>query len=297
MFQDRIRENYENLTPGFRRLADFIMDSTLDAAFLTATELSRRVGVDPATVVRFAQELEYSGYRELSREIKHYVRDQVTATYRKAGEAETTEELLRALADNAKQNMQNFVTTDLPNVVTAVEMLKSASHIWFSGEFTGYDIATFLAKKFRTYGIAASEFHPSMTETASIISKMAEGDVLLAFAGTEPSLDTGYAIRLAREKGIKTITITCSGVILPAREAELTIIVPCETPIGVPTFGALLQVMALIWETIMRERSETSTEKVNELHANMEKLLKLRAETPEYEVASPQKLWGERSKK
>jgi DNA-binding MurR/RpiR family transcriptional regulator len=56
MFQDRIRENYDGLTPGFRRLADFLMTNTLDAAFLTATELSRRVGVDPATVVRFAQE-------------------------------------------------------------------------------------------------------------------------------------------------------------------------------------------------------------------------------------------------
>ena len=85
--------------------------------------------------------------------------------------------------------------------------------------------------------------------------------------------------------------------ILPAREAELTIIVPCETPIGVPTFGALMQVMALIWETVMRERSEVSTQSVDELHANMEKLLKLRAETAEYEVASPQKLWGDRVKK
>ena len=74
MFQDRIRANYDGLTPGFRKLADFIMNSTLDVAFLTATELSRRVGVDPATVVRFAQELGYSGFRELSIEIKRYVR-------------------------------------------------------------------------------------------------------------------------------------------------------------------------------------------------------------------------------
>ena len=40
MFRERIEEHYGNLTPGFRRLADFILNQTLDVAFLTATELS-----------------------------------------------------------------------------------------------------------------------------------------------------------------------------------------------------------------------------------------------------------------
>jgi DNA-binding MurR/RpiR family transcriptional regulator len=291
MFQDRIRENYENLTPGFRKLADFIMNSTLDAAFLTATELSRRVGVDPATVVRFAQELGYSGYRELSREIKHYVRDQVTSTYRKASEAETTEALLLALVENANQNMQNFVTTDLSNVIKAVEILKEAPHIWFTGEFTGYDIAVFMAKKFKAYGISASAFHPSMGETASVISQMNADQVLVTIAGTEPSLDTGYAVRMAREKGVMTITITTSGITLPAREAALTIIAPSKTPVGVPTFGTLMQVIALIWETVMKEHLPEATAKIEGFRSNMERLLELRANTPEYEVTSPQELW------
>ncbi len=287
MFQDRIRGNYENLTPGFRKLADFIMNNTLDAAFLTATELSRRVGVDPATVVRFAQELEYSGYRELSREIKHYVRDQVTSTYRKAGEAESVESLLQALVENASQNMQNFVTTDLPNVVKTVQMLREAVQIWFTGEFTGYDIASFMAKKFQAYGIAATAFQPSMSETASVVAQMNEGDVLLTFAGTEPNLDAGYAVRLARAKGVKTVTVTGSGVILPARESELTVIVPCKTPVGVPAFGAMMQVMGLIWEAVMKECVADTAAKTESLQGNMEKILKLRAETPEYEVAAP----------
>ena len=286
MFQDRIRENYENLTPGFRKLADFIMNSTLDAAFLTATELSRRVGVDPATVVRFAQELGYSGYRELSREVKHYVRDQVTATYRKAGEAESVEALLHSLVENAEQNMQHFVTTDLANVVKAVAILKSTPHIWFTGEFTGYDLAAFMTKKFKAYGVPASLFYPGMNETASVLPQMQPGEALVTFVGNEPNLDTGYAIHMAREKGVTTIAVTSSGVALPARKAELTVIVPGKSPIGVPTFGALMQVASLIWEAVMKERVEAASEKMEDLQSNMEALLQLRASTPEYEVTS-----------
>ena len=173
LFKERIREHYDEMTPGFRKLADFIMNQTLDVAFLTATRLSRRVGVDPATVVRFSQDLGYSGYRELSREIKNYVRDQVTSTYREVEEATTEEELLKALTENAAQNMDHFVATDMVSLVNAVEMLKGASHIWLTGEFSGYDIANFMAKKFKSHGVSASVFHPDMSETPWLLNFLA----------------------------------------------------------------------------------------------------------------------------
>lgn len=292
MFQDRIRANYDGLTPGFRKLADFIMNSTLDVAFLTATELSRRVGVDPATVVRFAQELEYSGFRELSREIKRYVRDQVTATYRKVSEAGTTESLLKALFDNASQNLDFFITTDMANVVKAVEMLKGASHIWITGEFSGFDAAAFIAKKFNMSGKSASEFQPSMAEIATVATRMQKSDVLLTIAGNEPSVDAGYAVQIAREKGLRTVTVTGSGVILPARESELTVIVPCTSPAGVMAFGTLMQVLSLIWEAVVNEQVASDDAIKDELHKTMEELLLKRANTPEYEVASLQDLWS-----
>jgi DNA-binding MurR/RpiR family transcriptional regulator len=296
LFKERIRDRYDDLTPGFRKLADFIMNNTLDVAFLTATELSRRVGVDPATVVRFAQELEYSGFRELSREIKRYVRDRVTASYRKVEEAESTEELLQGLIDNANQNMQYFVTTDLANVVEAVEILREGGHIWCTGEFDGFDMAAFLAKKFNTYGVLATAFQPSMVGTSAILSRMQEGDVLVTFAGTDASIDAGYVVRLAKDRGVRTITITGSGVVLPAREAEVSVIVPHKSPVGVPAFGPMMQVLSLIWEAIMEPRAEEAQAKAQELYNTMESLLKLRAETPEYEVSGPQTIWEDNVK-
>jgi len=293
MFKERIRKHYEELTPGFRKLANFIMDNTLDVAFLTATELSRRVGVDPATVVRFAQELEYSGFRELSREIKRYVRDRVTASYRQVGEANATEDVLRGLIDNDNQNMEHFVTTDMASVVEAVDTLRDADHIWCAGEFTGYDIASFLAHNFTVYGVPATAFQPSMAGTSTVLSQMKEGDVLLTFAGNDPSIDAGYAVTLAKEIGLRTITITGSGVVLSARHADISIIVPYKSPAGVPSFGPLMQVVNLIWEGVMTPKQEATKEKIADVHKTMIRLLELRAETPEYEVAAPQNIWRE----
>ncbi len=293
MFKDRIRENYDELTPGFRKLADFIMDSTLDVAFLTATELSRRVGVDPATVVRFAQELGYSGFRELSREIKRYVRDRVTASYRKVEEAGSTEETLRGLIENAQQNVEYFITTDMASVVEAVDVLREAKRIWCTGEYTGYNIAEFLAKKLVSQGFSAVAFEPSMASTGTALARMQEGDVLLTFAGNDPSIDAGYAVRLAKGLGLKTVTITGSGVALPARLADVTVIVPHKSPAGVPSFGPMMEVTSLIWEALMTPATEEMRRHAEALRKQMGKLLKLRAETPEYEVAGPQNIWKE----
>ncbi len=291
MFKERIREHYDTLTPGYRKLANFIMDNTLDVGFLTATELARRVGVDPATVVRFAQELGYSGFRELSREIKRYVKDRVTASYRAVGEAEATEEMLRGLVDNARQSLEYFVTTDLASVVEAVDLLKGAGTIWCAGEFTGFTLAQFFAQKLMVQGVDARAFEPSMTGTSTALSHMREGDALVIFADNHPSVDAGYAVRLARQKGVRTITITGSGVVLPAREAEVTVIVPHKSPAGVSAFGPMMQIVSFIWEALMSPEAERIQERGARLQEQMTVLLKLRAETAEYEVAAPQNIW------
>ncbi|MBN1487714.1 MAG: MurR/RpiR family transcriptional regulator [Anaerolineae bacterium] len=288
MFQERIRENYDRLTPGFRKLADFLMNQTLDAAFLTATELSRRVGVDPATVVRFAQELNYSGYRELSREIKHYVRDQVTATYRKGAEAETEEELLLALVESTRQNLTHFVSTDLKNMADAIKILREASHIWVIGEYSSYDLANLIAKSLNTVGIPATAFRPGMVDAASTVLQMKEGEALLALVIAQPAVDTGYAVRLAKEKGVKTVCMTDSGVVLPAREADMTIITPIESPSGIPSFAITMLLSALLWEALAGEQAEKTAAVYGTMQEHMEKLRAYRSETPEYEIKTPQ---------
>ncbi|MER3457710.1 MAG: hypothetical protein C4309_02860 [Chloroflexota bacterium] len=45
-FKETIRSNYGRLSPGYRRVADFLLDNYREVAFMTATQLARRVGVD-----------------------------------------------------------------------------------------------------------------------------------------------------------------------------------------------------------------------------------------------------------
>ena len=177
------------------------------------------------------------------------------------------------------------MTTNLGNIAQVVEALGEASHIWITGEFADYGLAIFMAKQLSTLGMSTTAFQPSLGETASYIAQMKEGEIVLALASSGPGLDTGYALRLAKEKGLRTMCITGSGVALPARESELTIVTPTETPVEAASLNPFVQVLSLIWEALAKARTEATTAYQERLQGYMEQVRSFRAETPEYEIS------------
>lgn len=288
MFQDQIRQYYDSLTPGFRKLADFIMNHTLDAAFLTVTEISRRVSVDPATVVRFAQEIGYSGYRELSREIKHYVRDQVTMTYRKGAEAESEEVLVHQLLNDTRQNLTEFSMSEASKMGEALRILKQTPKVWVTGEGPILAISHYLSRMLQVAGIQAEAFSTDVLSATAALSRMEPQDTLLSIAFSNQSLDTGYIVRLAREKGVRTITLTDTMLSHPASETELVITVPTADSSGIPNSGAVIAVIALIWEALAGANAARTAESFAAYNESLSEILALRAQTAAYEAALPQ---------
>jgi DNA-binding MurR/RpiR family transcriptional regulator len=279
MFEERIRKHYESLTPGFRKIADFITSQTLDAAFLTTTELARRVGVDQATVVRFAQYIEYSGYRELSQEIEDYVLQKVTASYRKAAEAEDEEELIQGLAENTEQMLRECVATEGPKIAEAVNILKDASHIWIAAEFVMYHLAEYIVKVLENLDIPATAVHPTTQGSSVALARMQEGDALLAFTIYFPHVDAGHLVRMAREKGLHTINITDYSNGLAAREADITIKASTKSPILLPNVGPAFNVLQIIAASVIAQNPESSAQAITGLNDHLGQILELREKT------------------
>ena len=63
----RLRELFDGprLSPGQRRIAQYLIEHITEAAFLTITDLAERVGVSQPSVTRFAAAVGFSGYPAL----------------------------------------------------------------------------------------------------------------------------------------------------------------------------------------------------------------------------------------
>jgi len=285
MFKENILKNYDGLTPGYRKIADFILNNTIDVAFLTISELARRAQVDPATVIRFSQELGYSGYRELAYEIKDHVHAQVTATYREVEEGKTEEELLYALQQNTLQNLQYFGATETSTLARVINVIQDATHVWIVGEFLSYELTRILAAQLRMIEKPATAFRPSVAATTANLAQMKQSDVLFAIAIAHFGIDTGYAIKMAREKGLMTVCLTGPGTLLPAREAEITLITPTKRDASLISYDIPMVVLSLIFSAMIDKLSPKKRAEIfTKIYTYMGRIQGFRAATSQQEI-------------
>lgn len=64
---EKIQESRRGFSKSQRAIARYLQDHPEEVAFMTASRLGATVGVSESTVVRFATEIGYSGYRQCSR--------------------------------------------------------------------------------------------------------------------------------------------------------------------------------------------------------------------------------------
>jgi len=294
MFRDRIQEQYESLSPRFRTLADFILENTLDVGFLTATALARRVGVDPATVVRFSQELGYSGFRELSREIKAYINDQLALRYKK-GEPEQpgmAGEITRLINELSDRILDMKVEAD--QLAEIAESLRNARQIYVTASAIDYGVAMLWTSYLQLIGLPVHSTPVDPGRAALTLREAEPDDLVVALSfGLGSGLELGHMLSAARELGVKTISITASPTLLPAREADLNVSVPSKTPRGYPSFDTVVAVLSILWQALIKADEASSDLKLKASMDRMIQLVEQKEKVPDYDSAALQRLWDQ----
>ncbi|WP_338492138.1 MurR/RpiR family transcriptional regulator [Streptomyces sp. SJL17-4] len=198
------------LSPGQRRIAQYLLDHLTEAAFLSITELAERVGVSQPSVTRFAVSLGFSGYPAL-REVL-----QPIALSAVAGTPDSREQLrhneLQAAVDAEIENLENVrrLLTDTSQVLGIGRELARSTPLTVLGLRISVSLAEYFA-------YAARRIHPDVrvvTRGGSVAydtllqSRAAGGSWVLAFAMPRHAKETLAALRAARSTGLRVVLIT-----------------------------------------------------------------------------------------
>lgn len=292
MFRDKIQTKYEELSPRFRSLADFILENTLDAGFLTATELARRVGVDPATVVRFSQELGYSGYRELSREIKRYVNQQLALRYQKSvPEAGGLAEKISVMTDELSDRLLNM-KADAEQIAKVANKLHEAKRVFVTSTAEGQGLAELWSTYLGLLNIETYSIRADPARAALLLQHITANDVLVALSlGLGPGVEVGHLLSAVQKKGTFTISITTSPTLLPARQADENLVAPSKTPSGYPSFDTLMALLSILWQALLTLDEEKSHNGIKAAINALNDLVDQRDKIPPYDIAALLRLW------
>lgn len=198
------------LSPGQRRIAQYLIEHITEAAFLSITDLAERVGVSQPSVTRFAAAVGFSGYPALREKLQSIALS--TLAGGPVADDESRGNELQAAVDAEIENLENL-RRDFADPDQMIELGRKLSE---STPLTilGLRISASLAEYF---AYAARRIHPdvrvvtrggSVAYDALLQSREAGGTWVLAFSMPRHAQETLTALRVARSAGLKVALIT-----------------------------------------------------------------------------------------
>ncbi|MEW8957071.1 MurR/RpiR family transcriptional regulator [Clostridium sp.] len=257
-----IQIKFPRLSKGQKLIAEYILRHYDKAAFMTAAKLGTSVGVSESTVVRFANELGFSGYPKLQKALQELIKNKLTTVQR----IELSNDFIseeNALKGVLKADMENIrATLEKINHKTFDDVVKSifsAKRIYIIGlrsstalaEFLGFYLNVILDNvKVVAYGI--SDIFEQMINVG-------EGDLVIGIGFPRYAIKTIEALAFSQSRNARVVALTDSLLSPLASKADYTLIAQSNMASFVDSLVAPLSVInALIIAVGLKEKDKIS---------------------------------------
>lgn len=266
-----IQIKFPRLSKGQKLIAEYILKHYDKAAFMTASKLGVTVGVSESTVVRFANELGYSGYPKLQMGLQELIKNKLTSVQRieMSSDLITEENVLKSVL---KADMENIrATLEKLNPNTFDEIVKAifrAKRIYIVGFRSSQALADFLSFYLGLVLDNVRQVSPGVSDIFEQLLKLGQEDLVIGIGFPRYSSRTVEALKFAKSKNAEVVAITDSLLSPLASNADYTLITQSNMASFVDSLVAPLSVInALIVAVGIREK-----ERISETFSNLEKI-------------------------
>ncbi|WP_027632144.1 MurR/RpiR family transcriptional regulator [Clostridium hydrogeniformans] len=258
-----IQIKFPRLSKGQKLIAEYILRHYDKAAFMTAAKLGTSVGVSESTVVRFANELGFSGYPKLQKALQELIKNKLTTVQRIElandfiSEENALKGVLKADMENIRATLEKINHKTFDDVVKSIF---SAKKIYIIGlrsstaiaEFLGFYLNVILDNvKVVAYGI--SDIFEQMINVG-------EGDLVIGIGFPRYAIKTIEALAFSQSRNARVVAITDSLLSPLASKADYTLIAQSNMASFVDSLVAPLSVInALIIAVGLKEKEKISS--------------------------------------
>jgi DNA-binding MurR/RpiR family transcriptional regulator len=264
----QLRELFDGprLSPGQRRIAQYLIEHITEAAFLSITDLAERVGVSQPSVTRFAAAVGFSGYPALREKLQSIALSILGST--PGTPAETTSNELQAAVDAEIENLENLRRdfADPDEVIRVGRALSKSTPLTVLGLRISVSLAEYFA-------YAARRIHPdvrlvtrggSVAYDALLQSRVAGGTWVLAFGMPRHAQETLTALRVARSAGLQVALITDLGLGPLADEADVTFTIGTGSRLVFDSYAAPVVMSAALLQAMTDADPERTQARLEE---------------------------------
>lgn len=260
---DRIREGARDASPALVAVAQWMLRHTAQAATLSIEDIAEACGSSPASVNRLARAAGYAGFSDLKSQLAIVMRATIDPIEKLRDEKGRN--ALGATAQYVEMGKANLDKLNHENgnndIADAAKLLSTKGRIYVLGFGLTSHVCGWFADALTPYSHSVSSLSISggTEQSASRMSTIGKGDVLVAMSLPRYSRDTVHLAKFARERGATVIAIIDSHAAPLANEADLRLFVSAAHPV-LPSSYVALQLLceAIVAEVIRRNPAAVS---------------------------------------
>jgi len=208
MLLENLRRNYAILSKSHQKLADYLADNYRQVAFMTSSQLASEVGVNGATVTRFAQKLGYPGYPELIADLRAFVQGELIPDQADTSPHEPDVRLALRIIGNSIERMSHQL--DSSALLQAREMLTSAPRVVILAQGSAAVLGALLAEFLRLRGISAGMPSGDPYALAVAVADASPELLVIGLGILNESQEVTAALRYANQQNAPTLAIASS---------------------------------------------------------------------------------------
>jgi DNA-binding MurR/RpiR family transcriptional regulator len=203
-----ISDALPSLTGAMQKVAQFILNWPQETINLTINDLSTRIGVSDATIVRFAQTLGYPGFHALRLRLAEDIVSPMAIVHEDLmPDDRPTTAVQKAMTLGLRSLEDTIRILDMSRLEAAIQAICYARQIVLFASGNSIPIAMDLNFRLTKIGLQShSAIDPTMQEMQA--SLLGSEDVAVGISHTGSSKDTVYALDVAQQHEARTICIT-----------------------------------------------------------------------------------------
>ena len=233
--QAMLREKMENMPTKARRVVEYLLSNTREAAFLSIGEVAEKLEVSKAQLVRVSRMVGFQGYADLKNSLQNTVLEQVNPTALLGKIMKNRQDLPGEILRLEHANLDDTWNQLKPkDIVAFCGMVKRANMVYCMGWGISSILAEALYTRFLEMGIRGVLMKRGSLALIEQARTVTRGDLVVVCELPSYVIEVTESIQKAAANGATIITITDSPAAPVCQYSNLSFFVSDTSP----TFGS-----------------------------------------------------------
>lgn len=217
---------YADMGKAERRVADWLFSHPGEVLPYAIRELATACETSEATIVRFSRRLGFNGYQDLKLSLASEAEKKIIAPY--ITKDDTCFDVFEKICNDAYLSLERTKKTlSAEGMARAADAIATANKVVLIGLGSSASVASDASDKLLRACCNSASYGDTHMQTIAV-SRLSPGDVLIGISHSGSSKDIVDAMRIAKERGVTTVSITAKERSPITRQSDIVLLTDTE---------------------------------------------------------------------